>query len=564
MTPSERARAYCSQGTALIETREFDAALASLDEAIALEPGLADAHCNRGVVLAEMKRFDAALKSLDQAIALDPDFAEAHANRGAVLQELGRWAEAAAGYERAIALAPERGFLLGHIAHARMQLCDWNGLEACAARLTQRLQRGEPACAPFPALALTGSPSLQRRAAELWVRMKFPPDASLGAIGGRARGQKIRIGYFSADFRNHAVSFLTADLFETHDRSSFEVWGFSFGLNTQDAMRRRLELSFDRFIDVRQQSDRSIALLARSMQLDIAVDLGGFTKDSRPGIFALRAAPLQVSYLGFLGTMGAPYMDYLIADAAIVPPGDRVNYAEQILYVPTYQVNDAKRRIADRSFTREELGLPASGFVFCCFNASYKIIRATFAGWMRILLRAPGSVLLLLAANDTVKSNLRREAVLSRVDPDRLVFGDRLPMPEYLARYRAADLFLDTLPYNAGTTASDALWAGLPVLTCAGEAFAGRVAASLLTGIGMPELIASTQEQYENLAVALAAQPERLARIKQRLGDARHTAPLFNTPLFTRTLEAAYVAIYDRYQAGLPPQHVAAEARSER
>jgi predicted O-linked N-acetylglucosamine transferase (SPINDLY family) len=394
--------------------------------------------------------------------------------------------------------------------------------------------------------------------------MRFPPDASLGAIGGHARGQKIRIGYFSPDFREHAVSFLTADLFETHDRSSFEVCGYSFGVDTQDAMRRRLELGFDRFIDVRQQSDRSIALLARSMQLDIAVDLGGFTKDSRPGIFALRAAPLQVSYLGFLGTMGAPYMDYLIADAAIVPAGDRVNYAEQILYLPTYQVNDAKRRIADKSFTREELGLPARGFVFCCFNASYKITRATFAGWMRILLRVPGSVLLLLAADDTVKSNLRREAVRGGAHPDRVVFADRLPMPEYLARYRAADLFLDTLPYNAGTTASDALWAGLPVLTCAGETFAGRVAASLLTGIGMPELIASTQDEYEDLAVALAAQPERLARIKQRLGAARRTALLFNTPLFTRALEAGYVAIYDRYQAGLAPQHVTVQARSER
>lgn len=564
MRPSELALAYCSQGAALIETREFDAALARLDEAIALEPGLADAHCNRGLVLAEMKKFDAALGSLDQAVALDADFAVAHANRGAVLQELGRWAEAAASYERAVALAPERGFLLGHIAHARMQLCDWDGLEACAARVTQRLQRGEPACAPFPALALIGSASLQRRAAEIWVRMKYPPDASLGAIGPRARGGKIRIGYFSADFREHAVSFLTADLFETHDRSSFEVWGFSFGVNTQDAMRRRLELGFDRFIDVRQQSDRSIALLARSMQLDIGVDLGGFTKDARPGIFALRAAPLQVSYLGFLGTMGAPYMDYLIADAAILPPGQRVNYAEQVLCLPTYQVNDAKRRIADKSFTREELGLPAAGFVFCCFNASYKITRATFAGWMRILLRAPGSVLLLLAANDTVKGNLSREAERGGVNPDRLVFADRLPMPEYLARYRAADLFLDTLPYNAGTTASDALWAGVPVLTCAGETFAGRVAASLLTAVGMPELVAATQEEYEDLAVALAAQPERLAEFKQRLSGARSTAPLFNTPLFTRTLEAGYAAIYDRYQAGLAPQHVALQARSER
>ena len=318
-------------------------------------------------------------------------------------------------------------------------------------------------------------------------------------------------------------------------------------------MRERLEAAFERFIDVRQGTDRDIALLARSMELDIAVDLGGFTKDCRPKIFALRAAPLQVSYIGFLGTMGASYIDYLIADGVTVPPESRAHYAEQILYIPSYQVNDSKRSSADKSFTRAELGLPPTGFVFCCFNANYKISPATFAGWMRILRRVPGSVLFLLAANETAENNLRKEARQQGVEPGRLVFGVRTAFPEYLARYRTADLFLDTLPYNAGATAGDALWTGLPVLTCAGESFAGRIGASLLTALEMPELITAGQEQYEQLAVELATDPERLAEIRQRLAQKRLTAPLFDTRLFVRHLEAAYSKIYERYRAGLAP-----------
>ena len=545
--------AHFNRGATLQGLRQFDAAAASYDRAVELKPDYADAYCIRGTALIELKRFDEALLSCNRAIELDPDFAEAYANRGIAFEQLGRWEEAAASYERAVAIRPDFGFLWGNAAHARMQLCDWTDTRAAAVRLTARIERGEPACSPFPLLALSGSAALQRRAAEIWVRHKCPPDATLGAISPPDRHARIRIGYFSADFREHAVSMLTAELFETHDRSRFEVTAFSFGAHARDAMRERLETAFERFIDVRQGTDRDIALLARSMELDIAVDLGGFTKDYRPKIFALRAAPLQVSYIGFLGTMGAPYIDYLIADGVTVPPESRAHYAEQILYIPSYQVNDSKRSSGDKSFTRAELGLPPTGFAFCCFNANYKITPATFAGWMRILQRVPGSVLFLLAANETAVSNLRKEARQQGVEPGRLVFGVRTAFPEYLARYRTADLFLDTLPYNAGATASDALWAGLPVLTCAGETFASRIGASLLTALEMPELIAAGQEQYEQLAVELATDPERLAEIRQRLAMKRLTAPLFDTRLFVRHLEAAYSKIYERYRTGLAP-----------
>jgi predicted O-linked N-acetylglucosamine transferase (SPINDLY family) len=546
------AEAYCHRGTVLMEMNALPAALASFEQAIALKSHYADAHSNRGAVLTALKQWDAALASCNQAIALDPHIAEAYAVRGALCAERGQWQTALESYDLAIAIRPGFGFLLGDRAFARMQLCDWDGLDAELPQLIQRIERGAAACAPLPILALSGSAALQRQAAQIWVQNKYPPDPSLGPLRGWGRHERIRVGYFSPDFRDHAVSHLTAHLFESHDRSRFDVTGFSFGPDTQDPMRRRMERAFERFLDVREQSDRDIALLARSMELDIAVDLAGFTRDCRPAIFALRAAPLQVSYLGYLGTMAAPYMDYLIADGTTIPLKGRAHYAERILCLPSYQVNDSTRGDTDKTFTREQLRLPPAGFVFCCFNANHKMTRTTFAGWMRMLLRVPGSVLFLLAANPAVMSNLRQEAAYRGIDPDRLVFGGMLPRADYLARFRAADLFLDTLPYNAGTTASDALWAGLPVVTCTGETFAGRVAASLLTALKMPELIASTQAQYEDLAVELATDPERLAKINQQLSEKRLTAPLFNTRFFTTHLEAAYTKIHARLHGGLP------------
>jgi predicted O-linked N-acetylglucosamine transferase (SPINDLY family) len=318
-----------------------------------------------------------------------------------------------------------------------------------------------------------------------------------------------------------------------------------------------MERAFDRFVDVRGRSHADIALLARSLEIDIAVDLMGFTEKCRPQIFALRAAPVQVNFLGYPGTMGAPYMDYLIADRTLIPESNQPHYSEKIVYLPhSYQVNDAKRSIADGIFTRENLGLPPTGMVFCCFNNSYKITPATFDSWMRILRRVEGSVLWLLEDNACVARNLRREAAQRDVQGERLCFAKRVPMPEHLARQRAADLFIDTLPYNAHTTASEALWAGLPVLTCIGASFAGRVAASLLKAMELPELVTSNQEHFVELAVELATDARRLAGIKQKLADNRLMAPLFNTRLFTKHLEAAYTIIEERYHAGLPAEHV--------
>jgi predicted O-linked N-acetylglucosamine transferase (SPINDLY family) len=583
------AQACNNLGVTLHALERHEDALSSYERALALLPDLADAHDNRGVTLRALKRLEEASTSHRRALEIEPRHVKAHVNQGAVLWELGRHREALACYERALALEPlaatyrneaaaleelgeledavasygralaldpQASFLLGDCRHARMQICDWAGLEADRARLASDLEQGREAVRPFAALSLLDRPESQRRAAEIWARGECAPRRPALPIGPYPRHEKIRIGYFSADFRAHALTALAAGLFETHDRSRFELTAFSLGPDIRDAARARIEPAFDRWLPLAVESDREVVARARQLEIDIAVDLGGYTRGARPRIFALRAAPIQASYLGFLGTSGATCNDYLIADPVIIPPRSRRHYTEQIAYLPSYHPNDCRRVIASRIPTRAELGLPASGFVFCCFNAHYKINPETLASWTRILAAVPGSVLFLLGGNAAAERNLRAAAAGRGIDGGRLVFGRRLPFDQYLARYRAADLFLDTLPYNAGATASDALWAGLPLLTCRGETFASRVGASLLTAAGIPELIASDRGGYEDLAVALATDGPRLAAIRNRLAAAQRTATPADSAAFTASLEALYRRMYERCHSGLPPQHL--------
>jgi predicted O-linked N-acetylglucosamine transferase (SPINDLY family) len=549
-------QAFRGRGLSLGRLGRFDEALASHEQAIALRGDYVEAHISRGNMLQKLNRHEAAIQSYGKAIELDPSHAEAFEGCAFCLFSVGLIEAAILYYNRALALEPNRRYLLGMRRHAQMHICDWNGfardLDQLAAGLTSR----RPVIAPFPLTALVDSASLHRLAAEIWVGEECPPDNVLGLPGARPPGDKIRVGYFSADFRAHPVSLLTCELFETHDRSRFEITAFAFGPQASDPVRARLERAFDRFIDVRNHSDIEVAALARRIGIDIAVDLGGFTVDSRTKIFALRAAPVQIGYIGYLGTMGAPYMDYLVADDTIIPADRRQDYAEKIIYLPSYQVNDSQRRISERVFTREELGLPPRGFLFCCFNANYKITPSTFEVWMRILRRVDGSILFLYADNPVAQQNLLKEAKNHGIDGGRIVFGERIPVDDYLARLRTMDLFLDTLPYNGGTTASDALWAGLPVLTCPGQAFAGRYAASLLKAVELPELIVSSPVEYEDLAVSLAEDSAQLASIRRKLADNRLTSRLFDTPRFTKSLEFAYTQIFQRALAGLPPWHI--------
>jgi len=550
------ARCHLRRGNALLDLRRVKEALADYDAAIAIEPRVAQVHNNRGAALHELGRLEEALESYERAIELKPDYAEAHNNRGVTLREMKRLEAAAESLHEALRLKPDFPWVHGTWLHTLQQLCDWRDLDARIEAALLRIGRGEKVGLPFYALALADSPALQRRAAETWVHHMCPPKADRPT---RSRGpvhERIRVGYFSADFHAHATAYLTAEMFELHDRRRFEVLAFSHGPDIHDAMRARLQAAFDQFHDVRTRTDQDVAQLARELGVDIAVDLGGFTHGERMGIFARRAAPLQVSYLGYPGTTAAPYMDYLIADRTLIPAGaPGRDYSEKICRLPNcYQMNDSKRSIASTEPARAELGLPPSAFVYCCFNNSYKIMPRVFDSWMRILRGVPASVLWLLLDNNTAAANLRREAALRGVDASRLIFAERTPLPAHLARQRAADLFLDTFPYNAHTTTSDALWAGLPVLTRIGSSFAARVAASLLGAIGLPELVTATDEQYEAQARELAHDRDRLAAIRQKLRANRASTPLFDSQSLTRHIEDAYEWMYRRHRSGAEPE----------
>jgi len=553
--------AYCNRGSALQKLKRQHEALDSYDRAIALNPDYADAYCSRGTALQELQRLDEALASYDTAITLNPDHVDAYYNSGVALQELKRFDEALASYEQVIALKPDMDFVLGYALSIKMQLCIWDDLPNHLNELTYKISNNEKVAVPFTVLALIDDPEIQRKTAEIFVYEKYPVSDVLPKIQRYPQHAKLRIGYFSADFRNHPVAHLTAELYETHDRTNFEIYAFYFGPETNDEMNLRIIAGVDYFHDVRTLSDKDIVLLARSFEIDIAVDLGGYTAHARTEIFAMQAAPIQVNYLGYPGTMAAVYIDYLIADRTVISDHQQQYYSEKIVYLPnTYMVNDTKNKISERIFTREETGLPTHGFVFCCFNNHYKITPTIFIVWMRILLKVEGSVLWLSEGNNTAVDNLKKEAVKMGVNDDRLIFAPRLTfMEDHFKRLQLADLFLDTLPFNAHTTASDALRMGLPVLTCIGQSFTSRVAASLLNAVNLPELITSTQEQYEALAIELATHPEKLKTIKAKLVANLATEPLYDTPLFTKHLESAYLTMYDRDQNGLAPEHIYVE-----
>lgn len=555
-TLTDRADLWCDRGVVLGKLGQSRAALASHDRALQLNPNLVEAHYNRAVLLYETGQLTPALESYDRALTLQPGMALAHGGRGDALAGLEQIEAAISSYDRALALARDLEFVPGLRLYQKRRAAIWS----CAAReieeLCQAVARGARASTPFSFLALRDAPDLQRQVAQTWIEAKYPANPELGAIVRRPPRQKIRVAYFSMDFRNHPVAMLSVGLFESHDRRRFEVFGFSYGPHSTDALRTRLEAAFDQFIDVGDHSDREIAALARHLQVDIAIDLAGLTGNARTGIFAFRAAPIQVNYLGYPGTMGASYIDYIVADSVLIAASARQHYAEKIVYLPWFQVNDRRRVIAEREFSRAELGLPSRGFVFCCFNNTYKITPETFACWINILKRVPDSVLWLYAQDTLVANNLINEAVRQGVEARRLTFAKGLATADHLARYRCADLFLDTLPFNAGTTASDALWAGLPVLTCAGNSFASRMAASLLTAIDLPELLTNSPEAYEELAVALALDPQRLPAIRKKLADQRLTSRLFDTPGFTRNLEHGLAQMLERYHKGLAPDHI--------
>jgi protein O-GlcNAc transferase len=544
--------AVTNAGIVLQELGRLDEAAAAFEHAATLQPAAPEPHNNLGIALLARGRPGEAVTAFQRALALEPDFAAAFYNMGNAWRELGKPEGAIAAYQQALRLRPDDADAFSQLAYQRWRACDWTDYASDQQKLLDLARRGARV-PPFFLLATDAGPADQLACARRWVEpFARAAPATFSSYPSR-QPDRIRLGYLSADFHQHATAHLTAELFERHDRTRFDVVAYSYGPDDASPMRRRLAAAFDRFVDIRPLSHAQSAQRIHADGIDILIDLKGHTLNARTALLAARPAPVQVNYLGYPGTMGADFIDYIIVDRCVVPPDQQQYFSEKVVALPgCYQPNDTRRDSAAAP-TRRDCGLPADGFVFCCFNNSYKIAPAFFAMWMRLIEKVPGSVLWLLESNALARRNLRREAQAHAVDPERLVFAPIRPIAEHLARHCHADLFLDTLPCNAHTTASDALWSGVPVLTSPGATFAGRVAASLVAAAGLPELIAPSLDAYERLALDLARTPPRLRDLRAKLAANRATAPLFDMAAYVRNIETAYARMWEAWRGGQSP-----------
>ena len=549
--------AYYNKADTLSSLNRFHEAILMYEKVLIFNQDHYDAYNNKGNALKILKKYQDALFCYRQAIQLKPNFVEAWVNKGNLLKDIKRFEEALHCYQNAFQINPKVEFLPGIHLHVKQLACDWGNLQQEIDLLEYSVDQYEKTAIPFTRLAMTDRPDLHLKASEVFKSSKFPLLLKSPTFEPIKVNGKIRIGYYSADFYNHATAYLMAELLESHKNDKFEIFGFSFGPCIEDEMRLRLKRSFHQFTDVSLMSDQEVAKLSQELGINIALDLKGYTQDCRPGIFAQRCAPVQVNFLGYPGSMGAEYIDYLIADRHVAPIESQEYYSEKIVYMPnSYQVNDSGRVISNREFTREELGLPADGFVYCCFNNNFKILPSMFDSWVKILRQVENSTLWLFEDNALASKNLRIEAELRDLDPDRIVFAQRMKLTDHLARHKVADLFLDTFPYNAHTTASDALWVGLPLLTLQGKSFASRVASSLLQNLELTELIAKSLADYESKAIELGRNSEMLSKVKNKLITNRASSPLFDGKLFAVHLENAFEEMYKHYTLNKPPEHI--------
>lgn len=509
-----------------------------------------------GAALARQGRYQEALPVLDKALECDPELLDVYIHRGDIFNLLKRHELAVKSYQKAEAVFPETPFILGKILHQKMLVCDWSDYEKILGQVRLGIAKGQKVAEPFGFQAISDSEDELKICAKLFSDFYFQPKTPINS-GHHNQGPKIKIGYVCGEFRNQATSMLMAGVYEAHNKCEFEIFAFDNGLSDGSTLRMRIESAFDQMIDIRGLSDYEAATLIAENEIDILVNLNGYFGASRQGIFASRPAPIQVNYLGFPGTLGSEYIDYLIADDVVIPPSSYQYYYEKIVSLPNcYQANDDKRKVSDKEFKRADFGLPVGVFVYCCFNNNYKITPEIFKLWMSILSNTSKTVLWLLRDSDLAAENLLSQAGLCGVSRDRIFFADRCDPQDHLARHRLADLFLDTFPYNAHTTASDAIWAGLPILTYVGKTFPGRVTSSLLMELGVTELIASSQEDYQKMAIHFANYPQDLLLIRNKIGNKKHNSYLFNTAHFTKTLEDAYKLMYSRNADKLLPEHL--------
>lgn len=558
------AKAYAHKGNALNALKHFQDAIAYYDKALSLDPEYVESYTCKGNALFELKQYEKAITCHNMALDLRPDDAVAYLNKGIVLEALNRYEEAIICYEKARSLPYDLDWVDGYLVHLRMKIVKWTELKGSLESIYKRVKENQKSIRPFELLSISDDPSLHKQAAHIFTQDQFPPKLNLELIPKHEKQEKIRIAYFSPDFRNHPVSVLTAELFEMHDRSRFEVIAFALQkAPIDDEMSMRLKKGFDEFLEVDNLSDREIASLARQKNIDIAIDLAGYTQHLRTGIFSYRAAPIQASWLGYPGTSGSDFIDYIIVDETIIPNTHREFYSEKVAHLPnSYMVDDSKRTPSARLYTKEECGLPNAAFIFCCLNNDYKFNPNILDSWSRILLNAKDSVLWISENNSDFRKNIQAEFGKRNIKPERIIFAQRVDlMGDYLARYKLADLFLDTYPYGAHTTALDSLKAGVPVLTLLGQSFPGRVAASLLNAIGLPELITKNHEEYERLAIELANNPDKIARIKEKLENNLIVSPLLKTHLFTKNIEAVYEKMVEQYHKDMKPDHISADLK---
>ncbi len=552
-------QAYNRRGHLLVELNQLDDALENFNKAIEINPNFAEAYNNRGNILNKLNRHTESIESYDKAISINPNFAEAYNNRGGVQKDLKLYEAAHESYEKAIKIKPNLDFLLGSLIYTKLHLCNWKSFDENLKKIEENIIKGNKSLTPFSSLLLLNSPSLQKKAAEIYFKAKYISKDALKSFDERPENNKIRVGYYSADFRKHVMSDLLIHLFKCHDKSKFELIGFSFIPGKPDLMHNEIKKNFDQFFDVSLKTDKEIAQISKDMNIDIAVDLMGFTTHNRMGIFKESCAPIKINFLGYPGTLGSNHHDYIIADKTLIPKKNQKDYSEKIVYLPdSYKLDHSARKVSNKIFTKQEMGLPKKSFVFCCFNNNFKITPNVFNTWMNTLKSVNNSVLWLMIKknNPTVKNHLKKEALKKGIESDRLIFASRMSLPDHLARLRLANLFIDTMPYNAHTTASDALWVGLPVLTLCGETFASRVAASMLNAVGLSELITLTDKKFEDLAIELGNNPKKLQQIKNKLNNNKISKPLFNSKLFTKNIEKAYSIIYEEHLKKLPIKNI--------
>jgi len=532
-------QAFYNKGISLNKLGQHEDALNHFTQALRQNPNYAEAWLNRGNIHFEKSQYAEALSNFENAISIRPEYAEAWLNKGNIFAELGDHPSAVKCYEKVLAINPSFNWVPGLLIYANMKMCNWSNFHNYLEKITHEINNEQRVIMPFALLSLIDDPELHKKCSEIYSAELYPQRV-LSLEGPVTTAGRIRIGYFSSDFYNHATSYLIAEIFELHNREDFEIIGFSYGPQICDEMNQRVRSSFDQFYDVSNKSDSDIASLARSLNIQIAIDLKGYTQDSRPGIFSYHAAPIQVNFLGYPGTMGNNYYDYILADERIIPKQFKKFYSEEVICLPdSYQPNDSRRRMSSKIFKRSDFELPEDAFVFCCFNNNYKILPEVFRVWMHILNSVENSVLWLLEDNQYAALNLVNEAKNFGIDAKRIIFAKHLPIEEHLARHNLADLFLDTFPYNAHTTASDALFAGLPLLTLNGQSFASRVGKSLLTAVNLPEFVTESLESYRHKAIELASNKQTLHEAKQKLLNNQKQLMLFNSINYTKDLELA-------------------------